>query len=124
MKDFSRRLAVSACLVMGGGPVLAAEGAIGPVFIKSVGAIEQNDIGHKAGNFEIQVTVPFTLPAGVNCDTNYITTMAVNDPNRRLFALATTAQATRSPVTMQISDAASLNAFAGRCSLVSLALTQ
>ena len=124
MSHIARRLAMSACLALSGNSVLAAEGQIGPVFIKSVGDIAQNDIGHRAGNFEIQLAAPFVLPAGVNCDTSYITTLAVNDPDKKLFALAVTAQATRSPVQIYISDAASLTAFGGRCSIIALTMTQ
>ena len=124
MSGFTRRLALSACLVLTVNEVLAGEGPIGPVYIKSVGVIAQNDIGHKAGNFEILLTTPFTLPSGVSCDTSYITTLAVNDPDKKMLGIAIAAQATRSPVLLQITDAASLDAFGGRCSLIALTMTQ
>ncbi len=124
MNDLVRRLAIGTCLAIAANAACAGEGLIGPVYIKAVGYIAQNDLGHKAGNFELTMAAPFTLPSGVNCDTVYITTMAVNDPDKKMFALTTTAQLTRSPVMLQISDAASLNAFPGRCSLIDVTITQ
>ena len=112
----------AACLASG--TALAGEGDIGPVYIKGVATINQNDIGHHAGNLELTISSPFTLPTGVSCDTTYITTLAVNDPDKKLIALSIAAQMSKSPVLIHISDSASLNAFAGRCSIIAMTLSQ
>ena len=118
---------LASCLLaasLASGAALAAEGDIGPVYIKGVAVIMQNDIGHRAGNFELTISPSFTLPTGVSCDTTYITTLAANDPDKKLLMLSTAAQLSRSPVLVRLSDSASLNAFPGRCSIVAMTLSQ
>lgn len=124
MKHFNK---LASCLLgasMASGAALAGEGQIGPVYISGVAIIQQNDLGHRAGNLELTISSPFTLPTGVTCNTTYITTLAANDPDKKLFALATSAQLTRSPVLIYISDSATLSAFPGRCSMIAMTLSQ
>lgn len=96
----------------------AAEGDIGPVYIDRVIVVAIASGGHTAGNFEIQIKGGFTLPAGMNCDSNYITTLKSVDADRRMFTVATTAQVTKQPVYLRITDDPTYRAYNGRCSLV------
>ena len=122
MRRFNGLLACLLAASLASGTALAGEGDIGPVYIKGVGVITQNDIGHRAGNLELTISPSFTLPAGVSCDTTYITTLAANDPDKKLLALSTAAQLSKTPVFLHISDSATLNAFSGRCSIIALTL--
>ena len=124
MRNFNRLAVCLLAASLASGTALAGEGDIGPVYIKGVAVITQNAIGHRAGNLELTMSSPFTLPTGVSCDTSYITTLAANDPDKKLLALSTAAQLSRSPVLLHISDNATLNAFPGRCSLVAMTLSQ
>lgn len=96
----------------------ATEGDIGPVYIDKVAVVAIASAGHTAGNFEIQIKGGFTVPAGINCDSNYITTLKSVDADRRMLAMATTAQVTKQPVYLRITDDPTYRAFSGRCSLV------
>ena len=124
MRHFNRLAACLLAASLATGTALAGEGGIGPVYIKGVAVIMQNDIGHRAGNLELTISSPFTLPTGVSCDTTYITTLAANDPDKKLLALSTAAQLSKSPVLLYISDSATLNAFPGRCSIIAMTLSQ
>jgi hypothetical protein len=124
MKNFKRLTAACLLTSLASGAVWAAEGDIGPVYIKGVAVIMQNDIGHRAGNFELTISPAFTLPAGVSCDATYITTLAANDADKKLLMLSTAAQLSKSPVLIRISDSTTLSAFPGRCSIVAMTLSQ
>ena len=100
------------------GSASAAEGDIGPVYIDRVAVIAIASGGHTAGNFEIQIKGGFSVPAGMNCDSNYITTLKSVDADRRMLTMATTAQVTKQPVYLRITDDPTYRAFGGRCSLV------
>jgi len=106
-------------------PAEAADGSIGPVYIQSVTAVNVALGGHAAGNVELAIQGGFTPPTGVSCiDTVRVTTLRSSDPDKRLFALATSAQLTRQPVFLAISDDASLTAYPGRCSVKYINLSQ
>ena len=124
MKASACRLAVCAGLISAANSALAAVGWTAPSHIQSVFYIAQNALGHSAGDFELQLTSPMTLPTGVSCDTLYITTAAANDLDKKMFAMAMAAQATRSPVTLAITDDPALTAVSGRCSLIAINITQ
>ncbi|PXW79688.1 hypothetical protein C8R34_1622 [Nitrosomonas sp. Nm84] len=72
---------------------------------------------HLAGNMEIKIKNGFTPPAGVNCDTNFITTKKVNDPARSMLTLLLQAHASQKDVQLWITDSATHTAYPGRCSL-------
>ena len=99
-------------------PASAAEGDIGPVYIDRVAVIGVASGGHNAGDFQIQIKGGFTVPTGMTCDSNFITTLKSVDADRRMLSLATTAQVTKQPVYLRITDAPANTAFSGRCSLV------
>ena len=65
-------------------PAQAAEGDIGPVLLDSVGVLEVAGGGHLAGNMEIKIRGGFTVPSGLTCDNNYITTLKSTDSSRRI----------------------------------------
>lgn len=74
--------------------------------------------GQLAGNMEIKIKTGFTLPAGVNCDTNFITTKKGNDPGRSMLTLLQQAHESQKDVQLWITDNATHTAFPGRCSLL------
>ena len=74
--------------------------------------------GHLAGNMEIKIKSGFTLPPGVSCDTNHITTKKVNDPGRSMLNLLPQAHESQKDVQLWITDSATHTAFSGRCSLL------
>jgi hypothetical protein len=96
---------------------LAGEGDIGPVKIEHLGIIATATGGHAPGNMEIKIQNGFTLPPGVNCDKNYITTRKQDDPDRVMFYMLLKVQTTTQPVRLRITDNPIYTAFAGRCSL-------
>jgi len=104
--------------LMAANPASAAEGDIGPVYIERVSVIAIASGGHSAGNFELQIKGGFTVPAGMNCDSSWITTLKSVDADRRMLTMATTAQVSKQPVYLRITDAPAYTAFGGRCSLV------
>lgn len=124
MKNFNTRTMFLLTISLASSAVLAGEGDIGPVNIKGVAVIMQNDLGHRAGNLELTISPAFSLPTGVSCDTTYITTLAANDADKKLLMLSTAAQVTKSPVLIHISDSATLSAFPGRCSIIGMTLSQ
>ena len=97
----------------------AAETYIGLLLLESVGVQQTpGPTGHLAGNMEIKLRSPATLPTGMTCDKTFITTKREGDPDKRLFALLTMAHLAGKSVTLQISDVASLRAYPGGCSLM------
>ncbi|WAC74961.1 hypothetical protein OU995_09810 [Roseateles sp. SL47] len=96
----------------------ATETDIGPVYLDSVGVLQVAGGGHLAGNMEIKIRGGFTLPSGMVCSNVYITTLKTTDPDRRMFALLTSAHLMGKAVRLRITDAPELNAFNGRCSLM------
>ena len=98
--------------------LFAGVGIISGVRLETIGIIGVAYGGHLAGNMEIKVKDGFTLPTGVNCDTNYITTRKAVDPDRAMFNLLRDAYNARRPVTLYITDNSSLTAFGGRCSIL------
>ena len=75
--------------------------------------------GYLAGNMEIKIKSGFsTLPPGVSCDTNHITTKKANDPNRTMLTLLLQAHESQKNVQLWITDSATHTAFSGRCSLL------
>jgi len=106
------------------GHALAAQGDVNLVYVESVGVIPIAYGGHLTGNMEIKIKGGFAVPAGLSCDSNYITTLKTVDADRRLFALLSIAQATKQPVHLRVSDDAAYSAFPGRCSLLGVTLAQ
>lgn len=100
------------------GSVMATEGDVGPVFLDSVTALEVAGGGHQAGNTEIKIRGGFTLPTGMTCSNEYLTTLQSTDPNLRMFMLLTIAQVKGKAVRLRITDDPALRAFNGRCSLM------
>lgn len=103
---------------------LAAEGNVGPVYLKSVAVIAVSSSGHLAGNLEVEVKGGFSVPSGVTCDGTYITTLKSVDVDKRIFALLTAAQLAQQPVYLRITDDPTYAAFGGRCSLVWVSMSQ
>ncbi|KQU65066.1 hypothetical protein ASE08_26950 [Rhizobacter sp. Root16D2] len=106
---------------MVGANASAAEGSI-TGYLQFVAVIQANTIGHQAGNLEVQVAGGFTVPSGMSCDSNYITTLKSVDADKRMFSLLSMALLAQKPVTLYISDNPAVTAFPGRCSLVAAAL--
>ena len=79
--------------------LFAGVGIIDGVQIERIGIIGVAYGGHLAGNMEITVKDGFTLPPGVSCDTNYLTTRKTVDPDRAMFSLLRDAYNARRPVT-------------------------
>jgi hypothetical protein len=96
----------------------AGEGDIGPVTIEHLGIVATTTGGHIPGNMEVKIKNGFTLPSGVSCDTKYITTKKVTDPDRAMFYMLLKAQTTPQPIRLRITDDPGLRAFQGRCSIV------
>ena len=116
-------LAFSTFILFGCANVFATQGDVGPVYIQSVGVISLvSGGGHQAGNMEIRIQGGFSMPAGIACDPNYITTLKTSDPDKKLFALASMAQASKQPVFLHITDDSALTAFPGRCSLMTVSV--
>lgn len=113
------RALIAAMLAVIGTSTQAADTYIGPLLLQSVG-VQQTPgaTGHLAGNLEVRLREPATLPTGMTCDKTYITTKRESDVDKRLFALLTAAQLAGKPVTLQISDDPALRAYPGRCSLL------
>jgi hypothetical protein len=99
------------------GIVLAAEGDIGPVLIERIAIIATPTGGHIAGNMEVKIKNGFALPAGVTCDTNFITTRKTTDPDRSMFSELLQAKLTSRPVRLRITNSTQFRAFPGRCSI-------
>lgn len=122
---------------------------IGPVTIEIVAIISVAFGGHKAGNMEIRTSgfpdppiqpppgwpanIPWTPPPGptrqplkVKCDRTYITTLKTAESFQQMVNLLTLAQANMQPVYLRITDDSnpSVNAYVGRCSLMSVAIGQ
>lgn len=95
----------------------AGEGDIGPVQIERLGIIATATGGHMAGNMEIRIKNGFTLPSGVSCDTNYITTRKTTDPDRAMLSMLLKVQTTAQPIRLRITDNPAYTAYPGRCSL-------
>ena len=118
-----RRLLTVCVFVIGVAPVAwAGEGDIGPVFIENLSVIAIPTGGHLAGNMEIKIANGFSLPAGVTCDKNHITTKKANDPDRAMLSLLLQAHNSRRPVKLRITDNPAHAAFSGRCSLALVTL--
>lgn len=99
-------------------PAQAAEADIGPVYLDKVAVVQAASGGHLAGNVEIKVRGGMTLPAGLVCDTSYITTLRSTDSDQRMFKLLSAAHLAGRAVTLRITDDPGLRAFNGRCSLM------
>jgi hypothetical protein len=95
----------------------ATEAYLSGIYLQSIGVVQANAVGHQAGNFEIQIAGGFTVPAGMSCDPNYITTLRSVDADKRLFSLLSMAVLAQKPVTLHITDNPAVTAFNGRCSL-------
>lgn len=78
--------------------------------------------GQLAGNMEIKIKAGFTLPAGVQCNTNFITTKKVDDPNRSMLTMLLQAHESQKDVQLWITDDSTHTAFTGRCSLMGVIL--
>ena len=103
-------------------PGVAGEVNIYPVYIQDVSVIALPSGGHLAGNLEVRVKGGFTVPAGMSCDGNWITTLKSVDADKRLLALLSLAQTSKQPVHLRITDDPAYTAFPGRCSLVWVSL--
>lgn len=102
--------------------VLAGSGYVSGVRLQSIGVVGPGfpDANHKAGNMEISIAGGFTLPAGVSCDRNYITTLKASDPDGAMRSLLYEAYRLSKAVTLTITDSITYNAYPGRCSLVAV----
>ena len=98
--------------------VFAGEGDIAPVTIEHLGIIAVPTGAHQAGDMEIKIKNGFTLPPGVTCDQNYITTRKSVDPDRAMLSMLLKVQTTSQYVRLRITDNPHLTAYPGRCSLV------
>ena len=78
--------------------------------------------GHLAGNMEIKIKNGFTLPSGVKCDTNYITTKKEVDPDRAMLSLLRDAMTSQRTIELIITDDQAYTAYPGRCSLIAVNL--
>lgn len=103
-------------------PGVAGEGNIYSVYIQDVGVVALPSGGHLAGNLEVRIKGGFTVPSGVSCDSNWITTLKSVDADKRLFTLLSLAQTTKQPVQLRITDDPAYTAWPGRCSLVWVSL--
>ncbi len=91
--------------------------------LDSVAIIGPTAFGHQAGNMEIKVTNGFSSPQ-LSCDSNYITTRN-NVPNfKEIYAMLLAAQLANRPVVLGVTDDPALNAFGGRCSIVSVSIAK
>lgn len=94
----------------------AAQGLIGPVTLDFVSIVSSYP-GHKPGNMEVGIAGGFSLPAGVYCDTNYITTLKSAENYQQMFELLVAAHTAKRQVVLGISNEQDRNAYPGRCSL-------
>jgi hypothetical protein len=95
------------------------------VTVENVSVIQLATSGHLPGNLEIKVKDGFTLPAGASCtDRVYLTTLKSVDADKRMMALLLAAQTTKQQVALIITDDPAYTAFAGRCSIAAVTLTQ
>lgn len=95
---------------------MAGQGVIGPVNLDYVSAI--SDVAsHKPANLEIGISGGFSVPSGVSCNNQYITTLASAPNYDSMFQLLVAAHINNRQVFLGITDDASKNAFSGRCSL-------
>lgn len=101
---------------------VAGEGNVYPVYIQDVSVIALPAGGHLAGNLEVRIKGGFTVPSGMSCDSNWITTLKSVDADKRLFTLLSLAQTTKQPVHLRITDDPAYTAWPGRCSLVWVSL--
>jgi len=105
---------------LGGGllvnSVNAAEGLIGPVNLDFV-SIVSSYTGHQPGNMEVGISGGFSLPAGVYCDSNYITTLKSAEAYQQMFDLLVAAHTEKRQVVLGISNDPEKNAYPGRCAL-------
>ncbi|MCE7980072.1 MAG: hypothetical protein DYG89_02675 [Caldilinea sp. CFX5] len=92
-----------------------------PVQIESIAIIGVGaPIGHLNGNMEIKIKNGFSLPAGVKCDTNYITTKRAVDPDRAMLSLLRDAYNAHRTVQLYITDDSIFTAYPGRCSIIAV----
>ena len=96
---------------------IGGRGCLAAAKIERLAIIATATGGHIAGNMEVKINGGFTLPPGVNCDTNYITTKKTTDPDRAMFNMLMKAQAVGQNVRLRITDNPAYKAFAGRCSI-------
>ncbi len=90
------------------------------VQIESIAIVGNAALGaHAAENMELKVKGGFTLPSGISCDTNYITTKKDMYSNKT-FALLLAAKTSQQPVTLIVADDANYSAFPGRCSILAV----
>jgi hypothetical protein len=86
--------------------------------IETVAVVGPATGGHIAGNMEISVKTPLTLPANMKCDKTYLTTKKVVDPDRAMLTLLLKNQGTARPVRLRITDDPAYTAYTGRCSIL------
>lgn len=95
---------------------------VGPVYLDSVTVIGSSAFGHAAGNLEIKITNGMGNPAGVSCDSNYVTTKNTVQNYKEMLSMLIAAQVAQKPVRLGITEESSLVAFTNRCSLVSVTI--
>lgn len=100
----------------------AADGVVGPVNIDVVSLYVARASPREAGTVTITVRNGFTLPAGVHCDPQYVSTSRASDPDRSLFAIVDQAWNYGQTVNLIITDDPAFNAYPGRCSLKGIEL--
>lgn len=99
----------------------AADGYLNNVRVESVAVIARAG-GHKPGNLEVKILNGFTLPPGLNCDTNYLATKDSTPGFPYMVAMMMLAYDKQKPTTLIISDDPVDSGFTGRCSIVTTAL--
>lgn len=115
------KLFVGAAIVLSN-YALAGTVQVGPKKLDAVTIIGNTAFGHQAGNLEIKITEGLGNPAGVNCDQNYVATKSTSPNFNQMVSVLLAAQLAGKSVTIGITDEATLTAFGGRCSLVSVTL--
>lgn len=94
----------------------AGEGYFGPASIDFISVV--SDVGgHKPGNLEIGIAGGFTLPAGVSCSNQYITTLRSVVNYDSMLEVLLAGYINNKQFLIGITDDPSKTAYAGRCSL-------
>lgn len=116
-----RHIPLALALACASGFAAAADGnlRLGPN-IASISVIEGPIGSHRPPDFEVEIRGGFTPPPGVNCpDRTYLTTLASTDVGGQLLRYLEIVRyyGASSALSVTITDAPSLQAFPGRCSI-------
>ncbi|HMU65753.1 MAG TPA: hypothetical protein PKE57_01330 [Cellvibrionaceae bacterium] len=100
---------------------LATDAYLNNVKIESVAVIARAG-PHKPGNLEVKILNGFTLPTGLNCDTNYLATKDTTPGFPYMAAMMMLAYDKQKLTTLIVSDDPADSGFPGRCSIVATVL--